>query len=498
MDNSSEGTNPKSTGFKGKRTKRKYGKNLGNKSQPSNRKKSRQDLQQARVQLGLPSSANHAQISHAIQPAKHSERKCHSPPKRVLKVRLAKQAESIHALTETNLSLEYELATTTEQLDNETRNSQNAIKNATKVAKNMLAEAEGKLKEANTLREQTEADYANQKSEDRRKKGAQIEQYKEKLKHTYENKLSKIRKRYDEDLGSVKNRLVILKAQLTKHRKKYEAHLAAVELRLIRADGVVVEAKREYRKMLNDQLLASGRKEAELEQQIRDLNELSFELADEVKDAKRQKRIFEKRADRSRESSNKRKRKVDDLKEENEMLRDENIELHKTTQQLVDDIKINEDRYRNLMPKRTMKKVRVKGKRGGGKMWDIWVVQMCCELLVCGASPAAIPDIIDVMYATLYEGQPIERPSINWIRQCRVIVQVMAETIAAWKLASKEKWPFMCTDATTRAQLEFQAVVVGMFDEEGDLDPVTVSSCIWLKDGESSAVADTIEEKVRV
>ena len=65
MDNSSEGMKPKSTGFRGKRAKRKFGKNLGKKGQPGDRKATKQDLPQLRAELGLPPSANHAQICHA-------------------------------------------------------------------------------------------------------------------------------------------------------------------------------------------------------------------------------------------------------------------------------------------------------------------------------------------------------------------------------------------------------------------------------------------------
>ena len=183
MDNSSEGTKPKSTGFRGKRAKRKFGKNLEKKGQPGDRKATKQDLPQLRAELGLPPSANHAQICHAIQPAEHSESKCHSPPKRVLKDRLAKsnailekQAVSIHKLKTRNLGLEYDLATTKE-LAKETKKSQNAIRNATKVAVTILAEAEDKRKEAKRLREQAEAEYVNKKSEDRKQKEQELEQY---------------------------------------------------------------------------------------------------------------------------------------------------------------------------------------------------------------------------------------------------------------------------------------------------------------------------------
>ena len=56
----------------------------------------------------------------------------------------------------------------------------------------------------------------------------------------------------------------------------------------------------------------------------------------------------------------------------------------------------------------------------------------------------------------------------------------MGETIAAWKLADAESRSQIFTDATSRRQCVLQALVVGLMDEDGLLDPVIVSSCIFL------------------
>ena len=55
------------------------------------------------------------------------------------------------------------------------------------------------------------------------------------------------------------------------------------------------------------------------------------------------------------------------------------------------------------------------------------------------------------------------------------------ETIAAWKLADADSWRQIFTDAISRRQCAFQALVVGLIDEDGLLDPVIVSSCIFLE-----------------
>ena len=93
----------------------------------------------------------------------------------------------------------------------------------------------------------------------------------------------------------------------------------------------------------------------------------------------------------------------------------------------------------------------VKLKRVGqqGVKWQLWVIQYICELLVIGAPPATIPSIIASSYRTYYGKDPNEVPQISFVCQCRVIVQVIGETIATIKLASLEKWDQLLTDVTT-------------------------------------------------
>ena len=136
-------------------------------------------------------------------------------------------------------------------------------------------------------------------------------------------------------------------------------------------------------------------------------------------------------------------------------------------------------------------------KRGGGRRWPIWVVQLICELLVCGTSPQAIGPSIKIMYETLYgEKTEEEPPSVNFIRQCRVVVEIMGETVTALKLASADSWKQLWTDATTRRQIPFTALIIGLLGDEEDIDPVIVSSCIFMDDERSETQADGIVDKV--
>jgi len=79
-------------------------------------------------------------------------------------------------------------------------------------------------------------------------------------------------------------------------------------------------------------------------------------------------------------------------------------------------------------------------RHGGSKQWPVWVVQLICELLVNGTPPSAVPDHIQTMYEMLYGTEREEMPSLAFVRKCRVIVEVMGETVAAIKLAKAPSW----------------------------------------------------------
>jgi hypothetical protein len=104
-------------------------------------------------------------------------------------------------------------------------------------------------------------------------------------------------------------------------------------------------------------------------------------------------------------------------------------------------------------------------RRGGARQWPIWVVQLIFELLVNGTAPSAIPANIQTMYETLYGETPSDVPSVNFVCQCRVVVEVIGETITALKLAAAENWDALWTDSTTRRQIPFAALVIGLLGD---------------------------------
>lgn len=144
---------------------------------------------------------------------------------------------------------------------------------------------------------------------------------------------------------------------------------------------------------------------------------------------------------------------------------------------------------------RMLKKVWLKGQRGGAK-WEMWVVQLICELLALGVPPSAIPASIFTVYVTLHQKEPDQVPSLSYVRQCRTVMQVMAETIAAIKLGIEEEWVQISTDATTRRHLAFQCLIISLIGADGKIDPVLVSSCIFLDDETAETTVQSIFEKV--
>ena len=72
----------------------------------------------------------------------------------------------------------------------------------------------------------------------------------------------------------------------------------------------------------------------------------------------------------------------------------------------------------------------------------------------------------------------------------------MCETMAAIKIASSPEWGQLWTDGTSRRQTSFTALIVGILSEDGNIDPVVISSCIFMEDDTSQMQVDGIVNKV--
>ena len=107
-----------------------------------------------------------------------------------------------------------------------------------------------------------------------------------------------------------------------------------------------------------------------------------------------------------------------------------------------------------------------------------------------GLPPSAIPYSIGTLIATLYGEEPKKLPCLNYVCQCRVLVQIIGETITAMKLAACPDWAQIFFDSTTRGQVPFMAFVVSLMGDGPDsLDSIIVSLCVVLED-------ETLEKQV--
>ena len=87
-----------------------------------------------------------------------------------------------------------------------------------------------------------------------------------------------------------------------------------------------------------------------------------------------------------------------------------------------------------------MKIKRALGKQGVASQCESWVVLLFCELLIIGIPPTDILGSIYTLYETLTGVETTKVPSVSFIRKFRTVVQVVGETITAWKLEDAESW----------------------------------------------------------
>ena len=308
-------------------------------------------------------------------------------------------------------------------------------------------------------------------------------------------------KKFAKEKASSEKNMAKLQKQLEEERMMWYYHREELLRTVDTAKSNTVEEKTKGRNLVQQEFDRALLKEAELQQQIDDLNSWTFELVDEANTAMEEKRISLRSLKTAGRLARRRLKRVNELKTSNNQLIEDAIDLEKKV--AAQDAVIH--RYKSLLSEskpifgRTMKSCRHKdgnGKQSGARAWEDWVVLMVCELLVLGVPPAAIPGSILTVYETLTGESPNEIPSASFIRRCHTVVQVVGETIAAWKLAESDDWRQIFTDATSRRQCAFQTLVVGLMVDDRVLDPVIVSSCIFLEDETAETSFEAIVEKV--
>ena len=170
------------------------------------------------------------------------------------------------------------------------------------------------------------------------------------------------------------------------------------------------------------------------------------------------------------------------------------LNTQQAQQQVIEEYKIMIDGFKSS--KLNLKREVKLGRRGGAS-WPLWVTKVCCELLVNGSPASAIPSSIGTLTTTLYGEEPKKLPLLNFVQQCRVLVQIIGETITAMKLAACPHWAEIFFDSTTCRQVPFTVIATSLMGDEPDsIDPIIVSACIVLEDETSEKHIDSIVNKV--
>ena len=100
------------------------------------------------------------------------------------------------------------------------------------------------------------------------------------------------------------------------------------------------------------------------------------------------------------------------------------------------------------------------------------------------------------MSATITGSKVIELPCINFVWKCRVVVKNLNSTLEALRLGDADEWRQIFTDGTPRRKISFQNLVIAVM-VDSKLDPVIVSSCMFLEDETSYNQVKYIVNQVR-
>lgn len=316
--------------------------------------------------------------------------------------------------------------------------------------------------------------------------------------------------------AKLKSKLEKTKGEIVDEKIKWQSKIDKLNKELESANDRVFLNKRSKLKELHTQMEKAKKKENELVNYIESVQEENFEMAEEWKLAKKEKRDAIKKHDKMkdlaasrldkwhaevnarRDAENELARQTKIMKKSDEIMEKYRAEISRSKEDMAakkEEWIANQPSRRKL--KREWASEVARKKRGGRQKWPVWVVQLICELLINGTSPAAVPRNLRTMYETLYEEKPDDVPSINFVRQCRVVVENVSETIAAIKLGNAKDWSQLFTDATSRRQVSFTALIIGIMGDDNKLDPIVVSSCIFMEDETSAVGADGIIKKVK-
>ena len=111
--------------------------------------------------------------------------------------------------------------------------------------------------------------------------------------------------------------------------------------------------------------------------------------------------------------------------------------------------------------------------------------------------PACVQETLQTKSTYFTESIVTELPSVSYVRECRTVLQILNDLLSAYKLGMNATWKQLCTNGTTRRQIGFQLLVIGLLTEKG-FESVIASSCIFMDDETSNMQVKGIEDKVSI
>ena len=494
-------------------------------------KRSKVDHAALRQEYDLPPSANFAQIvsaaASANPPAKR-RRKAHqpkSPPKKEVKRRntiLQKEVrqkscenENLRAqkerlmkeVRELNVQLRKEKRASRKLIQDAQNNSEGQLKEARKEITNLSARVDELLKEAADQRDQTSVAMKEAVQEERhysqRSTNRQKEQHlkllqKIEIRHQQElqkqeKAFQKVRRKLQKGLDRVNK---VAKEERDKWDNKLEKEKVKAANERIRFRDKIAEQLKKRKRIVNSHVINhvdyARQKEEETEVLLGQLDDMHRSLRQAKEESRSQSKsleVLKHRAAKRLEDRRAVQREMHELKDKLAHL----CEVRAKEQEIL--ASYEADKAEGGFEELELELEFGKG-RGGGR-YPLWVAQACIELLLSGTPPSAVPTNIAIMYETLYQKEAKMIPSKQFVRQMRACIEVMGETITALLLsnASAEQWKQIFFDTTSRRQIPFQTVIIGLMNN-GKIDPIVLSSHIFMADESSETTVDSIFDKV--
>ena len=88
-------------------------------------------------------------------------------------------------------------------------------------------------------------------------------------------------------------------------------------------------------------------------------------------------------------------------------------------------------------------------------------------------------------------------PSMSYGEECLTVLQILNDLLGAYKLVIHATWKQLCTDGTTRRQIGFQSLVIGLLTKKV-FELGIAYSCIFMDDETSEMKLKGIKDKASI